>query len=419
LTSGQKVQVVTKDPDTGLVKKITTDPLAVGPGGKLGATQIVNKSGGYLSVITYVEGEDGTKVPIIQSIAPTRTIIVPSAGTATTTWGYEYSLSSGKTWWISVNNEAYDKNPFKSLKLNENGVYSSEGGADAGAMPTAVPIADIDSITMEAGDSYVKLRQIATELTKLSQDPNWVNALGLVDQDKISTEIQNVTAKADRLELTELNTNLFRASERGASKTELDLIKSRIADVESPGTLQGDNYRRFVLKNPDKYRETSPGVFTRVLPTDADFSPRGVLGGANDEIDPATGLKLPDVIDIRPTADINRTGEGANAAPPIGGPTGLLLGQGFFGNAVGSFFRNAPTAPTNLSPTSGTGISSSPMNDKYGRIVSPVVSPNVSITPAALTPFNASDPEARRALIAAQTQTTAPKPVTPTRIGGR
>jgi hypothetical protein len=413
LTSGQKVQVVTRDPNTGLVKKVTTDPLAVGATGKLGATQIVNKGGGYLSVLTYVEGQDGAKVPIIQSIAPNRTIIVPSAGTATTTWGYEYTLSSGKTWWISTNGDSYDQNPFKSLKLTENGVYSAENGADAGVMPTTAPVSDIDSFTMDAGNSYVKLRQLAVELTKLSEDPNWVNALGVVDQDKVSTEIQTLTEKADRLELTELNTNLFRASERGASKSELDLIKSRISDVESPGTLQGDNYRRFVLKNPDKYRETSPGVFTRVLPADADFSPRGVLGGANEEVDPATGLKLPDVIDIRPIADVNKVGERANAAPPPGGPTGLLLGQGFFGNAAGPFFRNAPTTPqTSQSYLGIAGYTGGVPSAPKPTALTPIVS-------AAMTPFNANDREARRALIAAETQTTAPKPVTPIRIGGR
>lgn len=414
LVNGSKVQLVTKDPNTGLVTKKTVDPLAVGASGTIGNTQIASKSGGYLSVISYIDGINGAKVPVIQSLAALGEIKTGS-GTSAQTWGYQYQLSGGEMIYVDTKGNSYNQNPFANQpKLLENGVYFVDGGADAGVTPSKAPTVDIGSFSRTAGNSYVELRKIAEDLNKfITENSASVASLGAVDAATVLKEVATLTSTADKLELAELNTSLFRAGERGASKSDIDLINSRIADLESPGTLQGDNYRRFVLANPDKYRETSPGVFTRLLPKDADFSREGVIGGKNNELDAATGERLPDIIDIRSTATKERTGEGAGK-PIIGGPAGLGMGQGFFPTFQDTFFRNTPTAPAKPSYLGLAGYSG-------GVPTAPKPLAPMAITPAALSPFNAADREERRALISQQSQTTPPppKPVAPTRIGGR
>ena len=414
LVSGRKVQVVTRDPKTGYVTKVTTDPIAVGPSGQLGNTQIASKDGGYLSVITYVDGPNGSKVPVIQSIAASGTIQTAN-GTATTTWGYQYQMESGKVIYVSTTGQSYDKNPFGSQpRLLESGVYFVEGGisGDAQSLKSA-PSIDINSFIGGEPKSFNDLRRIAGELnTLVGENSEWVTSLGSVDRSNIIAEIGVIETKATNMEITNTQILLSRAIRAGSDPEYIRGLQAQIIELKT-GVETVFPYNQ-VKENPDRYEQVEPGLFRLIQPTGVEGSAGAYAIGLRWNTD-AQGRTLPEVVDIRmvkPPANPGSGGDILDRAPGA-------LSEGitdFFAN----FFRNQPTAPTNLSGTIGTGISVNPMNDKYGGVPSaPTPLAPTTIAPAASMPFNPEDPERRRALIAAESQTSAPIPVAPTRRGGR
>jgi hypothetical protein len=424
LTSGLKVQVITRDPVTGVVSKVTTDRTAAGPTGMLGNSQIFAKNGGYLNVITYVPGIDGARVPVVQSIGVSTTINV-AAGTATTPWGFKYVMSSGKEIWISTRGKSYETNPFaNSMGAESNGVVFSDGVMAPGVEPLdAVPAFDFDSILGTEPKGYNEIRDIVSQLESITAPGSpFAAALGAADIAKVQGQIQVLKTRANNLEITEIETRMFKDSERGAD-TLTD--QARLKDLQNPGSVDGFNYNNFVLKNKNLYTEVSPGVYKLNPRAGVAGSAGGyaLLGAQKD----SQGRLLPETVDI--SLPQNK--------PTYTGPNPFTVGLGGTGFlSMGSvedtkkiagdffdFFRNKPTAPTNLSGITGTGISANPMNDKYGG--APKAPPTISaptVSPA-LTPFNSADPEARRALIAAQSQTTAPTvpppPRPPTIRGGK
>jgi hypothetical protein len=411
LVNGRKVQVVTRDPKTGYVTKVTTDPVAIGPSGRLGNTQIASKDGGYLSVITYVDGPNGAKVPVIQSIAASGTIQTAD-GTSAKTWGYQYQLESGKIIYVSTTGQSYDKNPFDSQpKLLEGGTYFVEGGTGGGVEPLkAAPSIDVNSFLGGEPKSFNELNGIAESLNKLvAENSDWLTSLGAIDRANVVAEIGQIETTAKRMEITNTQILISRGIREGADPEYIRGLQAQIIELRT-GIQTVVPYKQ-VKENASRYEEVEPGLFKLRQPTGPEGSAGGYALGFGRNTD-AQGRPLPEVVDIRmekPVANPGSGGDILNRAP------------GGLSDAITNFFRNqptAPTGPTNLSSTTGTGISANPMNDKYGGTPS-VPSPlaPTAITPATAMPFNAEDPEARRALIAAESRT--PTPVKPTRIGGR
>ena len=410
LTTGQKVQVITRDPATGAVSKVTTDRVAAGPTGMLGTSAVASKNGGYLTVITYVDGINGTKVPIVQSIAPTATIQTPN-GSALTPWGYKYVLSSGKQIWVTVGGKSYDTDPFASSSgVDTNGVVFSDGKLAPGVEPLdSVPAFDFDSILDGPPKGYAELRTIAEKLEELTVPGSaWADALGVVDIAKVQGQIGVIKDKANKLEITEIETRIFRNSERGVD-TLAD--QGRLKDLQN-GTADGYNYTNFVLKNKSLYTEVSPGVY-KLNEREGIGGTAGGYGLLGPQVD-AQGRQLPSTVDISLPQN-KPTYTGPNPFTVGLGGTGFLS-QGSVQDTkkvagdVFDFFRNKPTIPTAPSYLGSNYQGGAPA-------LPPTISPP-TISPA-LTPFNAADPEARQALISAQTQTTPPRVLAPPRIGGK
>jgi hypothetical protein len=422
LTTGQKVQVVTRDPATGEISKVTTDRVAAGPTGLLGTSQVAAKNGGYLTVITYVDGIGGAKVPVVQSIAPTTTIQTP-AGTAQTPWGYKYVLNSGKEIWIQIaGGKAYDTNPFaSSTGVEENGVVFSDGKISPGVDPMeSIPAFDVDSILGGTPKGVGELRAIADKLKELTTPGSaWADALGAVDLQKVQGQIAVVTDKANKLEIAEIQTRIFLKSERGLDTTR---DEARLTDLKSGG-VNGYNYENFVLKNKDRYKETAPGVFELIQPTGPGGSAGGYALGYGRNLDPQ-GRELPTTVDIRDPENIAAAATAAQNGQPNPFTTGLggfgYLNQGAASNTLNvagdvlNFFRNKPTAPKGPSYLGSNYQGGAPKAPP--TINAPTISP-------ALMPFNVADHEARQALIAAQSKTVAPAlpppPRPPTTFGGK
>jgi hypothetical protein len=428
LVSGRKVQVVTRNPQTGTVTKVTTDPIAVGPGGQLGNTQIASKDGGYLSVITYVDGPNGQRVPVIQSIKASGTIQTAD-GTATKTWGYQYQMESGKVIYVSTTGQSYDENPFdKPPRLLEGGVYFVEGGTSGDVQPLkSAPSIDINSALNGADPkSFSELYKVANDLNALvGENSEWLQTLGAVDRANIVSEIGQIETLAKDAQLKSTQILLRNATRQGADANYIRSLQAQIVELKTGGS-QVTQFN-LVRENSSRYEEIEPGLYRLRQPTGPEGSAGGyALGFGQDYNIDDQGRELPDVVDIRIAAPKPSTPMAAGQANPFTTALGgtAFLNQGAASdtlNIIGdffNFFRNTPTTPTNLSSTSGTGISANPMNDKYGGVPSaPTPLAPTSITPATAMPFNAEDPEARRALIAQQSQT--PAPIKPTRTGGR
>ena len=430
LVSGRKVQVVTRNPQTGAVTKVTTDPVAVGPSGRLGNTQIASKDGGYLSVITYVDGPDGQRVPVIQSIKASGTIQT-AAGTATTTWGYQYQMESGKVIYVSTTGQAYDENPFdKPPRLLEGGVYFVEGGTSGGAQPLkSAPSVDINSALNGADPkSFSELYKVANDLNALvGENSEWLQTLGAVDRANVVSEIGQIETMAKEAQLKSTQILLRNATRQGADPNYIRSLQAQIVELKTGGA-QVTQFN-LVRENASRYEEIEPGLYRLRQPTGAEGSAGGyALGFGRDYNVDDQGRELPDVVDIRIAAPKPSTPMAAGQANPFTTALGgtAFLNQGAASdtlNVIGdifNFFRNKPTGPTNLSGTTGTGASLNPMNDRYQAPMAPTATAPSAIVPAATTPFNAADPEARRALIAQQSQTTPTvAPIKPFRIGGR
>jgi len=430
LVSGRKVQVVTRNPQTGTVTKVTTDPIAVGPSGQLGNTQIASKDGGYLSVITYVDGPNGERVPVIQSIKASGTIQT-AAGTATTTWGYQYQMESGKVVYVSTSGQAYDENPFeKPPRLLEGGVYFVEGGTSGGAQPLkSAPSIDINSALNGADPkSFSELYKVANNLNALvGENSDWLQTLGAVDRANIVNEIGQIETMAKDAQLKSTQILLRNATRQGADANYIRSLQAQIVELQTGGA-QVTQFN-LVRENSSRYEEIEPGLYRLRQPTGPGGSAGGyALGiGRGYNVDDQ-GRELPDVVDIRIAAPKPSTPMAAGQPNPFTTALGgtAFLNQGAASdtlNVIGdffNFFRNKPTGPTNLSGTTGTGVSVNPMNDKYQSPMAPTATAPSPIVPAATMPFNPEDPEARRALIAQQSQTT-PKapPIKTFRIGGR
>jgi hypothetical protein len=416
LVSGRKVQVVTRNPQTGTVTKVTTDPIAVGPSGRLGNTQIASKDGGYLSVIAYVDGPNGERVPVIQSIKASGTIQT-AAGTATTTWGYQYEMESGKVVYVSTSGQAYDENPFdKPPRLLEGGVYFVEGGTSGGAQPLkSAPSIDINSALNGADPkSFYALNQIAEGLTKLvGENSEWLQTLGAVDRANIVGEIGQIESKAKEAQLNSTQILLRNATRQGADSNYIRSLQAQIVELKTGGS-QVTQFN-LVRENSQSYEEIEPGLYKLRQPTGPGGSVGGyALGFGQDYNIDEQGRELPDVVDIRIQAPKPTPGiTGAGYSPYLANAMAL---QGYKPGTQKSpdFFRNTPAAaPVNSSYLALAGYAG-------GAPTTPTATAPAPIVPAAMTPFVADDREARRALIAQQSQTTPPPPtVKPFRIGGR
>lgn len=413
LVSGRKVQVVTRDPQSGAVTKITTDPLAVGPTGLLGNTQIASKDGGYLSVITYVDGPNGQKVPVIQSIKASGTIQT-AAGTATTTWGYQYQLESGKVIYVSSTGQSYDQNPFETQpRLLEGGTYFVEGGTAGGVEPLrSAPSIDINSFIGGEPKSFNELNSIAQSLNELvSENSEWLATLGAVDRANIVEEIGQIETKAKEMEITNTQILLSRATRDGADTSYIRDLQAKLVELRTG--VQTIVPYKMVKENASRYEEVEPGLFKLRQPTGPEGSAGGYALGFGRNVD-AQGRPLPEVVDIRIQAPKPATPMAAGQPNPF--TTGLgavaFLNQGPASDTL-DFFRNKPTTPAAPSYLALAGYAG-------GAPAMPATTAPAPIVPAAMTPFVAEDREARRALIAGQTQTTAPiAPIAPTRRGGR
>ena len=416
LVTGKKVQVVTRDPQTGLVTKVTTDPLAVGPSGFLGNTQIASKDGGYLSVITYVDGPNGAKVPVIQSIKASGTIQTAS-GTSTVTWGYQYQLESGKVIYVSTTGQSYDQNPFESQpRLLEGGTYFVEGGTAGGVEPLkSAPSIDINSFLGDVNPkSFGELAKVAEKLNELvGENSEWVKALGAVDRANIIGEIGKIESAAKEAKLKSTQILLRNATRQGADSNYIRGLQAQIVELKTGGA-QVTQFN-LVRENSDRYEEIEAGLYKLRQPTGPEGSAGGgALGFGRDYNVDDQGRELPDVVDIRiqapkPTPGITGAGYSpylAQAVTTMGFQPGT--------QSQPNFFRNTPAvAPVNSSYLALAGYAG-------GAPTKPPATAPASIVSAASMPFNPEDPEERRALIAAESRTVEPiPPVQPIRRGGR
>lgn len=305
LTTGQAVQVVTYDPETGARTYATSDMPAVGPTGFLGNSAVPAK-GGMLSVMTFKKMPDGSFVPVIQSIQNIGTIQTAS-GTGTTVWGYQYQLPSGSAVFVKTTGESYDGDPFQtSARALGDGNYFAESPAirsDVTRRQT-VPTIDTQALLLYAGGKdadYESIRNIVTTVRDLitKEGSPWQVALGVSNLDAVENDLQVLTGKANKMELDSINKQLGdikRGRLAGDRETILELEARRL-DVESGGDV-GD----MLLNNRAKYVESEPGLFT-LKPFEAPdtFTYVGLMAVNPSAIGDrdAKGRQLPETIDLR------------------------------------------------------------------------------------------------------------------------
>lgn len=310
LTTGQAVQVVTYDQETGRPSYATSDMPAVGPTGFLGNSAVPAK-GGMLSVMTFKKMPNGSFVPVVQSIQNIGTIQTAS-GTDTTVWGYQYQLPSGSSVFVKTTGESYDGDPFQtSARAMGDGNYFADSVAIRSDVTrrTTVPTIDTQALLLYAGGKdadYESIRNIVSSVReKITEEGSaWKVALGNSNLEAVENDLQVLTGRANKLELDSVNKQLGdikRGFLAGDRDTIVDLEARRL-DLQSGGDIGN-----LFIKNKAKYVESQPGVFTL---RETEFKGSGFeyasLRYANPGALPGTdssGRALPKTIDLR-TADV-------------------------------------------------------------------------------------------------------------------
>jgi hypothetical protein len=305
LTTGQAVQVVTYDPETGGRTYATSDMPAVGPTGFLGNSAVPAK-GGMLSVMTFKKMPNGSFVPVIQSIQNIGTIQTAS-GTATTVWGYQYQLPSGSSVFVKTTGESYDGDPFQtSARALGDGNYFAESPAirsDVTRRQT-VPTIDTQALLLYAGGKdadYESIRNIVKTVRELitTEGSTWQAALGSSNLEAVENDLQVLTGKSNKMELDSINKQLgdIKRGRLGGDRETILELEARKLDVESGGDVGS-----MLLNNKAKYVESEPGLFT-LKPFEAPdtftfVSLMAVNPSAIGDRD-ARGRQLPETIDLR------------------------------------------------------------------------------------------------------------------------
>ena len=305
LTTGQAIQVVTYDPQTGARTYATSDATAVGATGFLGSSSVPAK-GGMLKIMTFKKMPNGSFVPVIQAIQNIGTIQT-AAGTGTTVWGYQYQLPSGSAVFVKTTGESYDGDPFQTTATAlGDGNYFAESTAIRSDVTrrTTVPTIDIQALILYAGGKdadYESIRNVVSNVREMitAEGSPWQTALGAMNLEAIDNDLQVLTGKANDLELNSINKQLGdikRGFLAGDKETILEL-QARKLDIE-----QGGDVGSMLINNKAKYVESEPGLFT-LKPFEAPdtFTYVGLMAtnpGAIGDRD-SRGRQLPQTIDLR------------------------------------------------------------------------------------------------------------------------
>ena len=305
LTTGQAVQVVTYDKETGKRKYTTSDPTAVGATGFLGSSSVPAK-GGMLKILTFKKMPNGTFVSVIQSIENIGTIQTAANG-ENTVWGYQYQLPSGSSVFVKTTGESYDGDPFQtSAQAMGDGNYFANSTAIRSDVTRrqSVPTIDTQALLLYAGGKdadYESIRNVVANVRSqiTAEGSPWITALGSVNLDAVENDLQVLTGKANKMELDSINKQLGdikRGRLAGDRETILELEARRL-DVESGGDVGS-----MLLNNKAKYVESEPGLFT-LKPFEAPdtFTYVGLMAVNPSAIGDrdAKGRQLPETIDLR------------------------------------------------------------------------------------------------------------------------
>lgn len=307
LTTGQAVQVVTYDPQTGDRTYATSDPTAVGATGFLGNSK-VPASGGMLKILTFKKMPNGSFVPVIQSIQNMGTIEVPN-GTSTTIWGYQYQLPSGSAIYVQTNGRSFEGDPFASTpQAKGDGNYYLDNPALRGDVPQrdTLPTIDTQALLLYAGGAdadFESIRNVVATVRALISDPAspWQSSLGVANLDAVENDLGVLSSKANKMELDSINKeigDIKRGFIAGNEETIFSL-NARKLDLENGGDTGS-----IILANKAKYNEMQPGLFTLKGAGEGgvDAFTYAALLNTNPAKLPdrdARGRQLPEVIDMR------------------------------------------------------------------------------------------------------------------------
>lgn len=307
LTTGQAVQVVTYDKETGARTYTTSDPTAVGATGFLGNSSVPAK-GGMLKILTFKKMPNGTFVPVIQSIQNIGTIQT-AVGTSTTVWGYQYQLPSGSAVFVKTTGESYDGDPFQtSATAMGDGNYFAESTAIRSDVTrrTTVPTIDIQALLLYAGGKdadFESIRNVVASVRSQITAPGspWLTALGAINIDAVENDLQVLTGQANKMELDSINKQIgdIKRGFLAGDENTLFQLNAKKLDLETGGDTGS-----LILENKAKYNEMEPGLFTLKGAGEGGIDPYSyaMLLNSNPALLPdrdARGRQLPKTIDLR------------------------------------------------------------------------------------------------------------------------
>lgn len=464
-TAAQQVSV-----KNGKISIETIDVPAINARGQIGGTGVQANSGRLNQITFRLIG--GKLRPVIQSVVSANPIMTPTGMTSAgvpeeSLWGYKYILPSGEEVYVSASDgKTYNENPFKSVlgdsgdgkgSLVPVGDFSIRDGITS---TDHVPAVDISSIYDAIGGdtNQVQLRNqaklLATEWLDPALHPEMATMLQVVgsDSNSVSAAVDALNKRADEISLKNLQIQAFAASERGDSQV-VDALNSQIIDLSNkvnPGTYDQNTvnsnaqYQNFVTnpKYKDYYIQTEPGVYVlkQQYQTQQQFENlKGVeaiaggvaAGAAVGSAVPGFGTAIGGTIGGFLAGIPVAAGmiAGANALNPNSGqvslptvintkgtsPSGYQSSYGFQqSNLTGNnpFFKNLSTASAKPYQTSYSPMAVNLPTVKVTAATVPTTKQQAQSLIAA-TPFNASDPEARRALVQLSSTLPSEKTVVP------
>jgi len=417
-------------------------------------------------IITDQNGDpiiDSKIQPYVQSVLSANEIMISSSKNTSglDRWGFKYTVN-GEDVYVKADGKTYYDNPFKSV-LGSIGdgkgtlvPVGDQNIRDDASATDAVPGVDLTSLYKIYGDKNVtKLRELGVniqeELLNDFKNPNvskMLQVIGGNTADAIGAASAAIVRRADELELKELQDYSYRLGEKGGAVDQfnVDTVNARVAELQA--TLYGGDYQNsymnqygkfaIVQNNRGKYKydpETGDYVLNSYYTgINAENERNSKLFGIAGSLLPGGALigsilgnafgdeELPDRVSTR----LNRPTETSATVSPSGQTTQSIPAYTPSSYASGQqqaspsssylFFRNL-TAPV-AAPTARPLSVSMPTQLPTAKVTTATVPKTKQQAQSliAATPFNPSDPEARRALV--QLSTTLPSEKSPIKNPG-